>query len=248
MQSVAIIILAAGKGTRMKSDTAKVLHRVSGRPMILYVVNTAVDVAGENVIVVVGTQAEQVKTVVSSDRSVYFAYQEHQRGTGHAVLCALPILSPHVRHVVILCGDVPLIRSHTIRCLIEEHQRLKNDVTIVGAEVDNPFGYGRLIRHPQGQVERIVEEADATESQKAIKIINSGIYCVERSFLAESLKHIKTHNAQQEMYLTDIVGMANEQHKKVGLIQCADNAEIIGINTIQDLNRVEAILTADEKP
>ncbi len=248
MDSVAIIILAAGKGTRMNSDTAKVLHSIAGRPMILYVVDTAVKVAGENVVVVVGTQADQVKSVVSRHTSVNFALQEEQLGTGHATLCAMPALPPHIQHVVILCGDVPLIRPDTIVSLIAHHLNMANQITVIGAEIDEPFGYGRLVIQSGGRVVKIVEEADATANEKAIHIINSGIYCVDRFFLTDSLKNLTTDNAQQEMYLTDIVGMANDNNQKVGWIRCSDNTEILGINTIRDLKRVETILATHEKP
>lgn len=242
--SIAVIILAAGKGTRMKSDTAKVLHCLAGRPMILYVVDTATRLAGDAVVVVVGTQAERVRSVVSAHARVEFALQERQLGTGHAVLCALPALPENAEHIVILCGDVPLISLETLRGMVRLHVNGEMDITVLGARVENPAGYGRLKKKADGTVERIVEEADATESEKAIKTVNAGTYCVSRKFLETALSQVQTDNAQSEMYLTDIVGIAASAGKKIGLLICPDNTEIYGINSCSDLEKVEALLSS----
>jgi UDP-N-acetylglucosamine diphosphorylase/glucosamine-1-phosphate N-acetyltransferase len=240
--SVEIIILAAGKGTRMKSEKAKVLHTVSGRPMIMHVLDTAIKVAGKDIIIVIGHQAEKVKKVVAANEDVKFALQKEQRGTGHAVQCALPELSNNCANVVILSGDVPLIKSTTIKDLITEHLKYKNDVTVLGVCLDNPFGYGRIVENEFGGVEKIVEQADADEMQKNINIVNSGIYCVKRDFIEISLTQIKSDNAQNEVYLTDIVGIANKHHKKIGLKICEDQTEVMGINSSQDLMNIESML------
>lgn len=245
---VAVIILAAGKGTRMKSEKAKVLHSVAGRPMILYVVDTAARIAGKDVVVVTGTQSESVKDVVSSHARVSFVYQERQLGTGHAASCALPALKDHIEHVVVLCGDVPLITPETLNGLIDMHIGSQLDVTILGARLENPGGYGRLKINADGAVERIVEEADATEAEKSINTVNTGIYCVARNFLEYALKQINTNNAQAEMYLTDIVGIAADSGKSIGLMLCRDNNEMHGINNFDDLEKVETIIYGNEKP
>lgn len=246
MRNTAIIILAAGKGTRMKSQTAKVLHEISGRPMIRFVVDTAVQIAGKDVIIVVGTQAELVKSVVSAHNEVRFVYQEKQLGTGHAVLCALPHLNEPIENAVILCGDVPLIKPDTLMMLINAHVAEGNAITVLATHMDNPFGYGRLVNDSFGNVCRIVEEADATIEEKAINQINTGIYCVRRKILGNLLLMIKTENVQNEMYLTDIVGLAVAAGERVGIVSCPDSREIIGINTQKDLEQVETILS--EKP
>ena len=138
-KNVAVIILAAGMGTRMKSDKAKVLHEIQGRAMILYVVETARKIAGNNVIVVIGHQAEEVRAIVSDTAELLFAYQEQQLGTGHAVLCALPKIPKHCDHVIILCGDVPLIQPETIAALVKDHLEARRDVSLLAVEMDNPF-------------------------------------------------------------------------------------------------------------
>ncbi|MBC2717833.1 MAG: NTP transferase domain-containing protein [Desulfobacteraceae bacterium] len=240
-ESVVIIILAAGKGTRMKSDKAKVLHSLSGRPMIMHVVETAVKVTGKEIIIVIGNQAEKVKEVVSASADVKFALQKEQKGTGHAVKCALPELSQDCDNVVILSGDVPLIKSSTIRDLIKDHVNHENDVTVLGVCLENPFGYGRIVENKSGGVEKIVEETDANEFEKKINTVNSGIYCVKRDFLEISLSELKSNNKQNEIYLTDIVEVANNYHKKIGVKSCEDQAEVMGINTPQDLLNIETM-------
>ena len=237
-----VVILAAGKGTRMKSGKAKVLHHISHRPMIMYVVETAAQISGQNVVVVVGNQAEEVQAIVSQSADVKFAYQKEQKGTGHAVLTALPVLPEHCQHVVILSGDVPLIRVATIKQLVSEHVEQQNDITILGVKLNEPFGYGRIIINKSGDVEKIVEEADASEAEKKIKIVNSGIYCTNKRFLEISLNRINTNNMQNEIYLTDIVGIANTLNKKTGLMICKDQIEVMGVNTRQDLKNIEALL------
>ncbi|MCD6586810.1 MAG: NTP transferase domain-containing protein [Desulfobacteraceae bacterium] len=238
---VGIIILAAGKGTRMKSEKAKVLHLLFGRPMILHVVDTAVKVTGKDIIIVIGNQADKVREIVSEKADVQFALQKEQRGTGHAVQCALPELSKDCANVVILSGDVPLIKFSTIQDLIKGHVNYKNDVTVLGVCLENPFGYGRIVENKSGGVEKIVEETDAAEIEKKINTVNSGIYCVKRDFLETSLLKIKSNNNQNEIYLTDIVEVANNYHKKIGLKICEDPTEVMGINTPQDLLKIETM-------
>ncbi len=249
MEKTAVIILAAGKGTRMKSPTAKVLHPIRSTPMIQFVLDTAVRLVGDNVVVVVGTQAELVKHVVSSSYpKVGFALQEKQLGTGHAVLCALPVLGERIEHVLILCGDVPFLKIGTLNNLVHTHVKRNHIITIVGARLENPHGYGRLVMNERKQVCRIVEEADAMEEEKRITLINTGIYCVHRQSLDTMLGQIKPDNAQKEMYLTDIVGIAAAGGLPIGMIECEDPNEILGINTILDLKRAESVISSDEKP
>jgi UDP-N-acetylglucosamine diphosphorylase/glucosamine-1-phosphate N-acetyltransferase len=237
--TVGIVILAAGLGTRMKSDKAKVLHEVCARPMIEHVVETAVDVAGSNVVVVVGHQADTVKSVVRRSFEVRFALQAEQLGTGHAVLCAMPELPDEVQQVVILCGDVPLIRSATIDDLIEHHEDQKRDVSLLAVHMQDPTGYGRMLSDLDRNLVGIVEEADASAEQKKITLINTGIYAVRRQFLSEALPQIGSDNAQNEIYLTDIVRIGHRQNKSVGMVVGQDSSEIIGINSPVELQLAE---------
>lgn len=249
MKNVAVIILAAGKGTRMNSTKAKVLHRVGQKPMIQYVASQAVRLAGDNVLVVVGTQSEHVKLAVSEIHpNVGFVLQEQQLGTGHAVSCALPAVKADVGHVVILCGDVPFTKNATLTNLVNMHVSQNNIITVLGANIENPSGYGRLAMSGDGRVKAIVEEADATDAEKNITLINTGIYCVQRPALEEMLARVRPDNVQKEKYLTDIVGIAAKNGGKIGMMQCADSNEILGINTPADLAKAEAVISSNEKP
>ena len=242
--NVAVVILAAGLGTRMKSDKAKVLHEVQGKPLILYVVETARKIAGDDVVVVIGYQARIVREIVSETAELHFAYQEKQLGTGHAVLCALPHIPEHCDHVVILCGDVPLILPETINGLIEEHCDMQRDISLLAVELENPAGYGRVLLDANKQVAGIIEEADATAEQRQIKLINSGIYCVRKEFLSEALPNINPNNAQGEIYLTDIISIGYQNYKNMGLMVGDNYQQILGINTCEDLKVVDAIVKA----
>jgi UDP-N-acetylglucosamine diphosphorylase/glucosamine-1-phosphate N-acetyltransferase len=236
---IGIIILAAGLGTRMKSNKAKVLHEICGKPMINYVAETAVKVAGNNVVLVIGNQADRVRRTVSKLGPFIYAYQEKQLGTGHAVLCALPHLPKHCREVVILCGDVPLIKANTVNALITSHTAEKRDISVLAVELKNPTGYGRILLAESGQVQAIVEESDATAEQKRIRLINTGIFCVRKTFLLDAVPRIQSDNAKGEMYFTDIVKIAYNEKKHVGVTVGGNYLEVTGINTMQDLKKVE---------
>jgi UDP-N-acetylglucosamine diphosphorylase/glucosamine-1-phosphate N-acetyltransferase len=242
MKNVAVVILAAGMGTRMKSDKAKVLHEIQGRPMILYVVEAARKIAGDDVIVVIGNQAEEVRAIISDTAELLFAYQDQQLGTGHAVLCALPQIPEHCEHVIILCGDVPLIQSETIAALVEDHLNARRDVSLLAVEMDNPFGYGRILLDDNRQISAIIEEADATAGQKQIKLINSGIYCIDKAFLVEALPKIRPDNSQGELYLTDIMSIGYQEKRNMGVMVGTHCQQILGINTCQDLATVDTIM------
>jgi UDP-N-acetylglucosamine diphosphorylase/glucosamine-1-phosphate N-acetyltransferase len=240
--NTAVIILAAGLGTRMKSNKAKVLHEIQSRPMVSYVVETARQVAGNNVIVVVGNQAEKVRQVVSENEDLLFAYQEKQLGTAHAVLCAVPQIPEPCTEVVILCGDVPLIRPETVSRLIDDHLEAQRDISLLAVELENPFGYGRILLDSNDQLSGIVEEADATSKQKRIKMINSGIYCVNKEFLVRALPQVRSNNAQGELYLTDIIEIGYIAKTTMGVMVGADEREILGVNNLKDLQQVDAIM------
>lgn len=238
-----IIILAAGKGTRMKSERAKVLHEILGKPMISYVLKTAVGISNANVIVVVGHQAEEVKSAISSDfQNISFAYQEKQLGTGHAVMCALPYLKHHIKQIVILCGDVPMIKSDSIVSLISKNLLEGYDISVLTVEMKNPTGYGRIMLGSDGNIIDIVEEADASPEQKKNRMVNSGVYCINTNDLKLFLNDLKPNNAQGEYYLTDVVKAGNRLNKKIGLVLSENANETIGINDIQTLQLVESLM------
>lgn len=239
--TTAIVILAAGKGTRMKSEKAKVLHALDGRAMILHVVACAAAVAPpHNIVVVVGHQAQTVsRTVSRSFPDVRFATQRQQLGTGHAVSCALPCLDPQVQRVVVLCGDVPLLSDDTVRRLVADHESARRVLSVLAVEVADPAGYGRILLNDQHRVEGIVEEVDATEEQRRIRTINAGIYCVERGFLTQALGLLRNDNAQGEYYLTDIVGIGRRQDRNVGAFVWRDSEEVMGVNTLEELHVAE---------
>jgi UDP-N-acetylglucosamine diphosphorylase/glucosamine-1-phosphate N-acetyltransferase len=241
-ENIAIVILAAGLGTRMKSQKAKVLHEVCGRPMILYVVETAAKVAGDHVILVVGHQAERVREVVTECARVRYTLQEQQLGTGHAVASALPDVPVECRQVVILCGDVPLVTESTIGNLITDHLNHRRDITVLATEVEDPDGYGRIVIDTDGRVVAIVEEADASEEQRKIRIVNTGIYCVDKPFLTRALKKIDRNNAQGELYLTDIVAVCHLDNGTVGAMVAENAQEFRGINSRDDLAAVEELM------
>lgn len=241
-ENVAVIILAAGKGTRMKSDKAKVLHEVTDQPMIQYVVEAARIVAGANVIVVVGHQGQKVRQCLSGTGDLIFAHQNKQLGTAHAVLCALPHIPDQCEEVVILCGDVPLIQSETIINLVEDHLDNTRDISLLAVELDNPQGYGRVVLDKNRAVTAIIEEADATAAQKTINLINTGIYCIKKAFLLDALPKIKSDNAQGELYLTDVMAIGYQDKRKIGVQVGTDDQQILGVNTCQDLEMVEEIM------
>jgi len=238
----AIVILAAGMGKRMKSNKAKVLHEIFGKPMIMYVVEMAKKVAENDVVLVIGNQADKVRKVVSENAHVIFTLQKDQLGTGHAVLCSLPYLPDHTQEVVILCGDVPLLTFETVMRLLKDHIMAKRDISLLAVEIDNPKGYGRVLFDENGDVSGIVEEADASVKQKKIKTVNTGIYCVKKGILFDLLKKIKSDNVQGEFYLTDIVELGYREGKVVGVLVGDDSEETVGVNSMHDLMTVENIL------
>jgi UDP-N-acetylglucosamine diphosphorylase/glucosamine-1-phosphate N-acetyltransferase len=242
MENVSIIILAAGLGTRMKSNMAKVLHRIMGKPMISHVLASACDVARKDVIVVVGHQAGLVKEACLKVSPVSFAIQKEQRGTGHAVLCAMPEVPETVQNVIILCGDVPLLRAGTIQALLDDHIKENRDLSLLAVKLKDPTGYGRVVINADRELTRIVEEADATADEKKISLVNSGIYCAKNAFLSASLQKISPDNAQGEFYLTDIIGVGYSMGNHIGVLVGSSPEEVSGVNTPADLKAVEALM------
>lgn len=237
MKDCAVLILAAGKGTRMKSRLCKVLHPVAGRPMIAYVVD-AVRTAGlSNIAVVVGHQADEVRNVLHDDE-IEFVVQEPQLGTGHAVAAAHGVMDGFSGNVLILCGDVPLITPSTIDGFIRYHEQQASLLTVLTTFPPDPSGYGRIIRRDDGSVDRIVEEKDATNDEKAVGEVNTGIYLVDCTLLYQLLERITPNNAQREYYLTDIVKEGVKDSITVHGHVLPDSTQTVGVNTRTELARV----------
>jgi len=236
---IASIVLAAGKGTRMKSKIPKVLHKVSGKPLIWHVCQAASYMGVEESIIVVGHQAEDVE-IEMGDKYKY-ALQEEQLGTGHAVMQAEPYLDKEVETIVILCGDTPLLTGLTLKKLLEYHQETKASATVLSAVLADPANYGRIVRNADEQVKAIVEEKDALPQERAIKEINSGTYCFNREALFNALKEITPENKQGEYYLTDVIGVLVKDNQKVEAIAVEDPIEISGVNTRIHLAEAEKV-------
>ena len=220
-EEVIAIILAAGKGTRMKSDKSKLVHKIYGKEIVLRSYENTKKAGIDNIIAVVGHLKEQVKDVLK-DR-VKYVYQEEMLGTGHAVMQAKEFLQGKKGKVVVLNGDVPILRPETIRNLVEKSITNKEYATLLTAIYDNPYGYGRIIRDEGGNVEGIVEEKDATEMQRKIKEINAGIYCFDIEELLKALDSINNDNASGEYYITDVIKIMNDNGLKTGSVIVEDN-------------------------
>jgi UDP-N-acetylglucosamine diphosphorylase/glucosamine-1-phosphate N-acetyltransferase len=236
-----MVVLAAGKGTRMHSSLAKVLHPLAGRALLTHVLDSATSLAPQHLVVILGHQAEMVRQVCVP-YGVTCVLQEPQLGTGHAVAQAEPILADFQGDVLVLYGDVPLLQAATLRTLWDVHRRQQATVTIVTACLNNPTGYGRILRDPAGRITRIVEERDATEAEKAVHEINSGVYCLQASFLFPALRRVGCQNAQGEQYLTDVVALAVAEQHRVAHVTVADAQEVLGVNTHAELAHLETLL------
>jgi len=240
-KNLATIILAAGKGTRMRSDMAKVLHPVCEKPMVYYPVECARRVGSEKIVLVVGYQSDMVRQSLDGD-DLIFVDQLEQLGTGHAVLQAREILQHFEGTILILCGDVPLLLPSTVGSFVESHRAHRAAVTVLTTCLEDPSGYGRVIKKDDDSVVRIVEDRDATEEEKRINEINSGIYCVERAFLFNAVARIGKGNAQGEYYLTDILEIAFSMNYTAKSFILDDPREVMGINTVEDLEKANRIM------
>lgn len=237
-----VIVLAAGKGTRMKSKLYKVLHQVAGRAMVDHVVTQAEQLQPEEIITIVGHGAEQVKGLLG-DRS-HYALQEEQLGTGHAVLQAAPLLENKEGTTLVICGDTPLLTSTTLNGLFELHEQSGAKATILSAMMDNPTGYGRIIRDENGQVQKIVEQKDATEDEQKVKEINTGTYCFDNQLLFEALKHVGNDNAQGEYYLPDVISILQQAGENVAAYIMDNAEESLGVNDRVALARASQLMFA----
>lgn len=240
-ESLAVVIMAAGKGTRMKNpEMAKVMFPVGGVPMIHHVVQRALDCSAERVIAIIGYKRESVREYLGEafGERVEFAEQIEQLGTGHAVMQAAPLLNDFSGNALVLSGDVPLLSSDTINHLIDLHRERSAVATVLTVIAPDPTGYGRIIRNDDGSVARIVEHKDATESERAVDEINSGIYVFAASDLREALGHLRSDNAQNEYYLTDVFEWFRSEGRPVAAYASPDFDEIQGINTVEHLAEV----------
>jgi UDP-N-acetylglucosamine pyrophosphorylase len=240
--ALAIIIMAAGKGTRMQSELPKVLHLANAHPLIDYVLEAAQSLDPEKIVLVVGHQAEMVVNATSKFKAD-IAHQEPQLGTGHAVMQTEAQLHDFDGEVLILSGDAPLVNRETLRKLIAFHRSTYAVATVLTAELDDPTGYGRVIRGNEGDsVLRIVEQKDASEEERTVKEINSGVYVFNARLLFEALGQINTNNAQKEYYLTDVFAVCFRRGARVCAFKTDNANEILGINTPAQLLDAERLL------
>ncbi len=240
--NLAVIILAAGKGTRMKSDLAKVLHKVAGKSMVVHVVQCARKLAQDHVHVVVGHQAGEVKKEITRYFRADFALQKELKGTGDAVKSAIPGLAQSIEHVLVLCGDVPLIRPETLCGLVDGHLESQAKLSVLAVDVENPTGYGRIVQDKTGNMQCIREEADANDEEKKIQKVNTGIYCFDKAFLISAIDEINPDNNQSEYYLTDLVEIARRKNLKISAVTMDDPRQVIGVNTLDELARAESLI------
>ena len=234
------VILAAGKGTRMKSDLPKVLHKVAGISMLEHVFRSVSAIEPDKTVTVIGHKAELVEQVLAGQTE--FVRQTEQLGTGHAVMMAEPVLENLTGQTLVIAGDTPLITGESLKNLIDFHINHKNVATILTAEADNPFGYGRIVRNQHGEVIKIVEQKDASDFEQQIKEINTGTYVFDNARLFEALKNINTNNAQGEYYITDVIGIFRENVEKVGAYTLKDFDESLGVNDRVALATAESIM------
>ncbi len=245
-RNLAVIVLAAGKGTRMKSDRAKVLHECLGRPLIHWVLDQVRSVGADRAVVVVGHQREEVMARLS-DRQVEFAVQDRQLGTGHAVQVCEGHFDGYEGEILVLSGDVPLLSVGTLQRLLETHRHGGFQATVLTAVFEDPSGYGRVIRAGNGTLQRIVEDCDTNSEELAVREINSGIYVFECQRLFQYIHRLEDQNAQGELYLTDVVRFLAEDSLAVGACATDDPSEIAGVNTVEQLAEMERELSLRRK-
>ncbi|NIA08615.1 MAG: NTP transferase domain-containing protein [Nitrospiraceae bacterium] len=243
MKSWASIILAAGMGTRMRSKIPKVMHYLLGRPLIGYVLGLLKDLDMASKVVVIGHGSDHVRDYLVG-HEVELVIQKQQLGTGHAVLCARSALERFCGKILILCGDMPLIKRETLISFMEAHERSGRSLSILTAHMKDPTGYGRVLRSvsDRAEIQGIVEEKDATEAERLVTEVNTGTYAVDSEFLFDALDSIECKNAQGEYYLTDIVGIAASRGVPVGAVSVDSEIEVWGVNSREDLAKAEDIM------
>jgi len=237
----AAIVMAAGESKRMKSSTTKVLHRIAGKPVLFHTLQAIRGAGADRIIVVVGRQADEVRNEFEGE-GVDFTVQEHQLGTGHAAHVGLKPLEGFEGDVLVLCGDVPLVREETLTSLLRLHRDKNSKVTLLTTSLGNPKGYGRIVRGEKGVILRIVEEKEASSEEKNIKEINSGIMCFDAGYVSAALEEMLQKPREGEYYLTDVIEMAKAAGHDVFGLMIEDSAEVQGINDRLELSFVESVL------
>ncbi len=238
--TIAIVILAAGKGTRMKSDLPKVLHSLAGRPMIAYSLDLATAVSDLPPVIIVGHKADAVRAAVGPRAT--FVEQAQQLGTGHAVMQAESVLAGEARNVLVYAADMPLITPETLRRLMATHARSSAAITMLSVIADDPRGFGRVVRGPDGGALAVVEEIEATEAQKTIRELNAGVYCFDADWLWPALKRLTPSPRKGEYYITDLVGLAVADARPVSVVTTETPEEVLGVNTRVHLAEAEAVV------
>lgn len=236
------VILAAGQSKRMRSDVVKVLHEVAGRPMLAWVIEACKGVGCNPVFVVIGHQGEQVRDAFADDPVVQFVEQRERLGTGHAVARAESALSGYSGEVIVLAGDGPLVRTDTLRTLLAAHRESGAEASLATSVIDEPAGYGRIIRGENRDFLGIVEEKDATEKERVVREINPSYYCFNACALFDALKKISNQNASGEYYLTDVFSILRENGKRITVVDAVPPEDVLSINTQEQLAEVSSIM------
>ncbi len=238
-RKLAAIILAAGRGKRMRSKLPKVLHDLHGQPMIHWVVATAQEVGADPIVLVVGHGQQRVKASLRGIK-LSFVEQEQQLGTAHAAEQTRPMLGAMDGDIVVLSGDVPGVAPETVHALCDRHRTTGAKATMLTAQLPDPTGYGRILKDDQGHLLRVVEEQDATAQERAIREINGGIYVFDAQTLFATLPLVKNHNRQHEYYLPDVLTLLREQNQMIAIEKARDYKQILGVNTKAELRRIHA--------
>jgi len=244
LRNLVSIILAAGEGTRMKSTLPKVLHQICGQPMLLYVLKVVLKAGCRKNYLVVGYKSENVIEALRNylplkKRGIEFVKQTKLLGSGHAVFQVKKIWKDYKSNVLVVYGDLPLLTGRTLNRLIQTHFREDNSLTILGATLENPSGYGRIVENSNGKVVRIVEEKDATPKEKRINRVNGGVYCFKAEDLFKAIDKIRPDNRKSEYYLTDAVEILGEMGKRIGMVMTKDSSEVEGVNNRKQLADIQ---------
>ena len=246
-QDLAVVILAAGKGTRMQNPLPKVLIPIFGKSALEYVLDVAEKLSPARILVVVGYQADYIREKFSK-RGIEFVLQEEQLGTGHAAYQTEGVLKSFEGNVLILCGDMPLIQAETLRQLLNQHKKIEAKCTLLTLKARESNDFGRIIRDDKGSILKIVEFGDASEKEKNVDEFNSGVYCFDKNLFFKALSSVGDNNLQKEYYLTDTIEYSVKSGYPVSSVQTEDTEEIIGINSPDDLKRVERLLEKKTRP
>jgi bifunctional UDP-N-acetylglucosamine pyrophosphorylase/glucosamine-1-phosphate N-acetyltransferase len=241
MKDLAAVILAAGQGTRMKSDLAKVLHPVRGMPMVTYVIRAVRQAGSRRIILVVGYQKERVMETLGGE-GVEFVVQNQQLGTAHALMQTRETLAGYHGDLLVLAGDTPLLLDSTVSGLLDGHRAAGAVATVLTAVLEDPSGYGRILRTPENLLDAIVEDKDATPEQRAIGEINTGAYCFQSPLIFEILDQIGRDNRQGEFYLTDALSILRARGQTVAAVVAVDEREVLGVNSVEQLAQAEDLM------